>query len=234
MVWRDGQLPHVAGPAITAQDLQQIRGNAHGAVGHQALQLARQQVVQVRALTQCGPLQRQAIEPVVQIFTETAGLHFSGQMAVGGAHQCKIHRHRLAAAQRHHFAVLQHAQEPGLQGQRHVANFIEEQRAAVRFADASRRPFAPGSGKGTALITKQLGLDQVFRQGRAVDGHKRLGAARPAVVHGTRKQLFAHAGLALQQQAQSACPWPCGLARWRPAAPHRPCPARPVRRPLQA
>ena len=120
---------------------------------------------------------------------------------MGGADQCKVHIHRLAAAQRYDLVVLQHAQQPRLQRQGHVADFIEKQRAPLRLAHAAQRAFTPRAGKGTGGVAKQLGFNQVFRQRGAIDGHKRAGAARADGVGGACKQLLADAGFALNQQS---------------------------------
>ena len=51
---------------------------------------------------------------------------------------------RSAAADRRELAVLQHAQQPGLGVQRHVADLVEEQRAAVGLLEAAgERVVAP-------------------------------------------------------------------------------------------
>ena len=72
--------------------------------------------------------------------------------------------HRLAADRRH-LALLQHAQQLGLQGEGHVADLVEEQRAAVGLA---KLPGAvgDGAGEGAALVAEQLALEQRRRGGR--------------------------------------------------------------------
>ena len=46
---------------------------------------------------------------------------------------------RRAAADRRIFALLQHAQEPGLRLHRHVADLVEEQRAALGLLETAGR-----------------------------------------------------------------------------------------------
>lgn len=48
--------------------------------------------------------------------------------------------------QRHYLTLLQHAQQPRLHGQRHIADLVQKQRASVRLANASRRALAPRTG----------------------------------------------------------------------------------------
>ena len=62
------------------------------------------------------------------------------QIPVGGADDAHVDRDLLASADALDDAVLQEAQQLGLQRQRHVADLVEEQRAAVGgfdLADAS-------------------------------------------------------------------------------------------------
>ena len=50
---------------------------------------------------------------------------------MGGADDAHIDWNRPRAADPHHFAFFQHPQQTGLQRQRHFADFIQKQCAAV-------------------------------------------------------------------------------------------------------
>ena len=163
------------------------------------LQHALHQRVPVTALAQGWQSQRQAIQAPVQVGTKTAGSHLFLQVPVGGADQRKIHRHGLPAAQRHHLALLQHTQQAGLHGQRHVADLVQKQGSAVRLADAAGGPLAPCPGIGTGRVSKQFRLDQVFRKGGAVHRHKGLPATLAAGMDGLGQHLLARAGFPMQQ-----------------------------------
>ncbi len=68
-------------------------------------------------------------------------------------------------ADRPHLALLQHAQQLHLQRQRHVADLVEEQRAAVgRLEEALVR--LHGAGERAARVAEELGLEQVSRESR--------------------------------------------------------------------
>ena len=85
---------------------------------------------------------------------------------------------RLVPADALERLVLQQPQHLGLHGQRHVADFVEEKRAAVallELADAA----AVGPGEGPFLVAEQLALQQVFRDGRTVDRQERRLGPRP-------------------------------------------------------
>ena len=60
------------------------------------------------------------------------------QVLVGGAHDAHVDRNFLAPADALDDAVLQEAQQLGLQRQRHVADLVEEQRAAARRSRSCR------------------------------------------------------------------------------------------------
>ena len=86
--------------------------------------------------------------------------------------------HRLRAADAVDLAFLDGAQQLGLQADVHFGNLVEQQRAAVSFlelADAA----CDSAGERALLVTEQFGLEQVFRNGGAVDRDERLvGALR--------------------------------------------------------
>ena len=67
-------------------------------------------------------------------------------------------------------AVLQEPENFRLQGAGQVADLVEEERAAVRELDLSRRLLG-GAGEGAALVAEELALEQVLGDG-AVDGHE--------------------------------------------------------------
>ncbi len=121
------------------------------------------------------------------------------QLAVGRADDGQIDRGCAAAAQRHHGAFLQHTQQARLQCQRHVADLVEEQSAAVRLHDAAGVTLATRTGEGAFLVAEQLRLDQAVGDGGAVHSDEGLVATRPFVVNGACQQFLAGAGLALNQ-----------------------------------
>ena len=59
------------------------------------------------------------------------------EVLVGGGEHADVRLERLIATDAAELAFLQHAQELALHGQRHVADFIEEERAAVALLEAA-------------------------------------------------------------------------------------------------
>ena len=83
---------------------------------------------------------------------------------------------RAVRAYRADDPVLQHAQQLGLKLQRHLADLVEEDGAAVGRAEQSvARP--GGAGESAALVAEHFRLQQFVRNRRAVDRHE--GALAP-------------------------------------------------------
>ena len=81
----------------------------------------------------------------------------------GGDH-AYIDLHRQLPTHAVELALRQHAQEPGLQGRRHVADLVEEQRAAVGLLEAAAAQLG-GTGERALLVAEQFRLQQVRREG---------------------------------------------------------------------
>ncbi|MNJ36245.1 hypothetical protein D3C77_310260 [compost metagenome] len=140
----------------------------------------------------------QTIEAVIEVFAKDLFQHALLQVAVGRTDHPYIQLAPCGAAQAGDFTFLQHPQQPGLQGRRHIANFIQQQRAAMgRFQLAAGAAFAR-TGEGTFDIAEQLGFDQAFRNGRTVDRNER-GLGVPMLMQGPGEHFFARSGFALQQ-----------------------------------
>ena len=83
---------------------------------------------------------------------------------------------RLGAADALELPLLEHAQELGLERERHLADLVEEQGAAVghlELAGLARH----GAGEGALLVAEELAFEQGLGERGAVDGDERL--ARP-------------------------------------------------------
>ena len=63
--------------------------------------------------------------------------------------------------------LLEHAQDLGLRVGAHVADFVEEQRAAVRLLEAADALFV-GAGERALLVPEQFRFEKVLLQRRAV------------------------------------------------------------------
>ena len=88
-------------------------------------------------LAQRRQLQAHHVQPVQQVGTETAFGHQRLQVLVGCGDHAHVHPDQFAPADAEEFAFGQHPQQPGLQRQRHVADLVEEQGAAIGLLEAA-------------------------------------------------------------------------------------------------
>jgi hypothetical protein len=89
-------------------------------------------------------------------------------------------------------------EELGLQAQRHLADLVEQDRALLGLLELARL-LAIGPRERAALMPEELGLQQLARQGGAVDLQQRVRGARRRAMNGARHDFLADAALARQQ-----------------------------------
>ncbi|MCY1312823.1 hypothetical protein D9M70_632850 [compost metagenome] len=83
---------------------------------------------------------------------------------MGGRDDADVHLVRPGTTQGANFALLKDAQQFGLQGDRHVADLIEKECAAIRGIEQAL--IIPVSAtEGSLAIAEQFAFQQVFRQG---------------------------------------------------------------------
>ena len=104
----------------------------------------------------------------------------------------------LAAPDPVELALLQHPQQLDLHRQRHIADFVEEEGAPLGQFEAAA-PGGNGTGEGPLLVTEQLALEQLRRNGAAVDGHEGARASGGQLVDGASHHLLAGSGLTEDQ-----------------------------------
>ena len=107
-------------------------------------------------------------------------------------------RELVVAADAHEAARLEHAQQVHLHVGRHLGDLVEEQRAAVGALEAAA-VLPRRAGERALLVAEQLGLDQVRRDGAAVDGDERAAAALAAIVDRPGDELLARSRLAYDE-----------------------------------
>ena len=143
-------------------------------------------------LAQRRQRQGKNIYPVKQVLAEFIFAHARFQIAMRRHHHAHIHAHRLVAADALHFSFLQHSQQLGLHGQRHIANLIQKNRAVIRLLELSNMP-SRRAGERSFLVSEEFRLNQLGRNRRAIQRYKRPTGARAAFMNGSRHQLFSRA-----------------------------------------
>ncbi|KAF1053168.1 MAG: hypothetical protein GAK43_01545 [Stenotrophomonas maltophilia] len=198
-----GQFTHVARPAVTAQRHDRRRVETDRAaflVLHARNQFVHQQRDVFHALTQWRHLDGEYVKAVVQVFAERTHLDHAFEVLVGRGDDAHVDVLGLVAADPLEGALLQHAQQLDLQRQRHVADLVEEQGAAVGQLET---PGAAGNGasEGTLLVAEQLAFQQLCRNRPAVDRDERRFAALGVIVQVARHHFLAGPGLTEDQHA---------------------------------
>ena len=159
-----------------------------------------------------GHPDREHVQPIEEIGAKGALLNHLLEILIGRGDHSHVHRRRAAAAaQSLNLLLLQRSEQFGLQFQRQVADFVQEQRAAVCGLKSSDR-LRHRAGECASLVTEQFAFEQARRESRRSSPPRNAGAA---------------AGRRRESPAQSL---PCRSPFRRAAAPR--CPrARPWRSP---
>ena len=120
------------------------------------------------------------------------------EIAVGGGDDADIHLDGAVAADAFEFALLQHAQQLGLDAGRNFADFIQQNGAAVGQFKAAFA-FVQRAGEGAAFMAEKFAFNQVFRDGGAVDLDERRAGAGAVAIKRAGDQFLAGAAFALDQ-----------------------------------
>ncbi len=129
--------------------------------------------------------------------------HLLGQIAVGRDDQAHIDLVFAVRADALQLAVLQHAQELGLHGERQLADFVQKERAAIgEFEFAA--PVGKRARDRAAHVPEQLAFDECIRQRRAVQADERLVGARRRRVYLAGDEFLADARFARDEHGQIA------------------------------
>ena len=190
-----GELANVARPLVAHEGLDEGGGGLNGgqaSAGVQLGEVAHQGGDVFSALPQGWRGERQHIEPVIQVFPESAGLDLLFQVFVGGRHHTNIDLDRLATAHGLDHPFLDGPQQLDLHVQRQVADFVQEEGAAMGQLEAAD-PVGHRTGEGAALVAKEFALNQFPGNGPAVHRYEVLFSARRAVVQGLGHQFLSGA-----------------------------------------
>src|SRR5258706_3248958 len=145
--------------------------------------------------------ERDDVEAIVKVLAEAPGFHLDVEVTVRGGNDPYVHRRPLSCTDRTHLAVLQYPQELGLQSKGHIADLIQEQRPSVRCGDKPLVVVDRPGERGFA-VSEQFRLEQIFRDGGAIDRNERSLRASARTVYGAREELLSGAARALDEHAR--------------------------------
>ena len=199
------QFAHVARPAVSLQRLDGLGGEGRARHLEHRGKLPVEIIHQRRDVGGAPPQLRQAdlhkAQTVVQVAAELLLGDQTLDVLVRRGDHAHVERLRGVRSQLRDALLLQHAQQAHLHVHRHLADLVEEQRAAVRELELPHRARLARPGERPALVAEQLGGQQVARQGAAVDGHELAGASA-ATMQRAGHHFLAGARLAQQQHVR--------------------------------
>ena len=111
-----------------------------------------------------------SIDSVIEVLPKPTFPYQLLQVHIGRADEPDIHRDSLASAHPHYAAALDYPQQLGLQMQRNVADFIQEQRPAIglfKLAYVIRVRIR----KSALHVAKQFALEQRLCYGTGINSH---------------------------------------------------------------
>src|SRR5262249_5112029 len=146
------------------------------------------------ALPQRRQEDRHDVDPVEEVLAETSGLDALAQRDLRGRDDADVDLARRFAADALEAALLEDAQELDLDGQRHVVDVVQEERAAVRELEAALA--LPVRVRERALlVAEELRLEQRLGERPARDRDEGGVRARAGAVDRARDPFLARAAL---------------------------------------
>ncbi len=136
-----------------------------------------------------------------QVFAEGPFGHHGLQIAIGRTDDADVDVEELVFAHPPNLARLQKPQQHDLHAFVQVADFVQEQRAAVgHFHEPFSRRVGPG--EGPFAVSEEFAFDQVFRQRPAVHGHERAVDPQAQLVNAAGDEFLAGARFALNHHGR--------------------------------
>ena len=123
------------------------------------------------------------------------------EVFVGGGDHADVQVQDTLAAHALDLRVIEEAQQLRLGRQAQVADFVKEHGAAIGLLQLAH-PGRARARERALLVTKELALDEVTGNCRAIDGDKRPRRPHALQVNRTRDQFLAHAALAGDKHAR--------------------------------
>ncbi len=152
------------------------------------------------AIAQRRHVERDHVEPVEQVLAKVAAFDFVFEILVRGGHDADIHLDRFGRTHRLQTLFFQRAQDFGLRLERHVADLVEEQSAAVGPLELTDLVLQH-AGETALAMAEQLAFDHLFGNGGAVDLDEGVVGARAGGMDRAGDQFLARTAFSKDQDA---------------------------------
>ena len=107
-------------------------------------------------------VERNDVEPVIQIPTEATLLHHTEEILIGGRENADIHRNRINGADADDLPFFQYPEKLGLQGGTHGFNLVQKQSSLMGTLKQTWFSAFLSAGEGAFHITKEFTFQQCF------------------------------------------------------------------------
>ena len=202
MLHGGAQFPHIAGPGVTHQRFERVRGefvHIFVVLGCEFLQKhPRQQRDVPRPIPQWRQRDLHHRQTEVEVLPEFAGLDLLLQILVCRRDQSHVGRQRLVGPHPLEGALSQKTQQFDLKSLIDLADLIQKQRPALRLLESSDPPLVR-PGERPLFVPEKFALQQRRRQRRAMHRHHRQMCARAQLVDRLRDQFLARPAFPQQQ-----------------------------------
>ena len=189
----------VAGPVPVDQSAQGFRGDLIDGAAHFlgvfAGEVAGEDGDVVGPVSERGRGDGEDFEAVVEITPEELVAHHFGEVPIGGGDEANVDGNGANAAEAFEGFLLQGAEELGLEIERDVADFVEEQGSAVGHFEAADF-LGEGAGEGAAFVAEEFTFEKAGGDGGAVECNEREISAGAEAMDGAGDEFLAGAGFA--------------------------------------
>ena len=134
----------------------------------------------VATFPECGQLDRNDVQPIVEILAERPVSDHPWEIRVRGSDHADVDLDGMRVSDAFELALLNHAQQLGLKGRAHRPDLVEEDRALVGLLEPTLA-VGHGAGEGAANVSEELGLEQRLWYRAAVDREEPLRAVSPVM-----------------------------------------------------
>ncbi len=117
---------------------------------------------------------------------------------MGGRDDADVHLLGPVTPYGAHLALLEHTQQLGLRAEVQLRDLVEEERTAVRFTEEPTARHAR-AGEGAFVVSEELGIRQIQREGRTVEAHEGRMRTRTGTHDGLGQALLSGAALPRDQ-----------------------------------